>query len=740
MRIFAFCVAIAIGAAGLPVAAETSVNERNWVAPETLLRKWTLPSDGSEIRIEAADPQNPERADGLRLHTRRFVYTGTYRSGETPRPARLTFRYTPKAAEMNRDVPLAARQQVEGKLHWEFELDEVDDCLCSGLKFKWYPGEITWNEANPREASVSGRGTPTEDTYAPVPPDPTEQVKAPVLLVQSSDANVSGYEPQQTIAFKSPFRLQVLLPEELARKQGSELKVEIKADKTWSSTSATLTGRRLESGVWSYVTDPPVTLVPVPTTGDTSWFRADEGELVHFTYTAPDGTTASDVASIYQNNVYQAIARNDETLTYFQNLYEALLQPNARFDGRPIAARERAVLEQKLRLIRNARTILGNDLPELVSVAVGDAYVHLLQDGPYEEDTRWSPDRSYNVPGRYVQGVQWVAVPEMQNVYAAMRDARDKYHDIFVNLVRDYGVDSFYGLFLGGIDQAMIVFGGTDLQGRSYDTAHRVLAGIEGVTTIALVGILGSAARQAQAAKVPRAAAERAAARDLRNLRENTIRAAARAEAERVNTGLGPAGAQRMGTPVRGGFMRHARTGEAFHENLDGMPASARFDPAADNLNPDPLFQCRGNTCALMSTVHAARSKGRSVVTSERLLTRLVERYGLIDNAGIKATLMPKIARLLGIDYEFRNVMYIDDVRQALARGEKVVGGIYWLDEKGARTTAGHAIHILEVLPGRSPGAASYVKFWDPSSGRRVGMLGCDFAKMYDPRHVLVIK
>ncbi len=717
--------------------AQPSASQQ-WVAVEALLHKWTLAADDSEIRIEAIDAQNPERSDGLYLRTKRHLYVGTYHPGEAPSPARLTFKFMPKAEQMNHDVPLWARQQVEGKLQWVFELDEVDDCLCSGLKFKWYPGEITWSEDS-RDAQVSGRGTPYEDKYNPVSPDPTEQVKEPVLFVQSNDQRVNGLEPQQTIAFKSPFRVEVLLPADLAQQQGTELTVDIRAEKTSSSTSATLRGRRLESGVWSYATEPPVTLVPVPTMGDTSWLRAADGELVSFTYTAPDGSVASEFASIYNTNIYQAIARNDESLAELQSTYEMLLQPNARFDGKPISPGDRAVLEQKLRLIRNARIILGNNLPLLVAVAVGEAYVHLLQDGPYEGDTSWGPDQSHHALGKYVAGVQWVDRKEIQSVYPAMRDAHDHYYNFFLNLVREYGVDSFYVLFAYTVDQAMIAFGGTDLEGRSSDTAHRVLAGINLATNIALVGALGMAAHEAKAARVPRAMAERVAARELRNLRANTLRVAAVAEAERINSGLGPAGLQRMGTPVRGRFLPHARTGKAFHENLDGLPSSARFDPAPDNLSPDPLFQCRGNTCALMATTHAARAKNMAMSISERILTRLAESRGLLDNQGIKATRMPKIAQLLGLNYEFRATMAIAEVQQALARGEKVVGGMFWLDEQGVRTKTGHSMHIVDVVPGRS-GTASYVKIWESTTGRRIGMTGCDFAKIYDPRFVLIIK
>lgn len=705
-----------------------------WVPVESLLGIWETTYDYSEIRIEAIDPTAPEREDGLRLTTKRHSYVGSYVRGLDPQPARLKFVRRPKAEEMNREVPLWARQKVQDKLEWVFEFDEIDDCLCSGLKGKWYPGEISWNEAA-RDATVSGKGEPIEVTYRPKPPDPTEQIKAPVLFVQSRDTRTGSFEPLQSIAFKSPFRIQVLLPPELAEKQGAELTVVLKAEKTWSSAKATLKGSRLPSGVWSYATDPPVTLVPVPTTGDTTWFRAKDGELVTVTYTAPDGATASDAVSIYQNNVYQALARNEETLAWLETTYESLLGPRTLFDSRAVAPHERRILEQKLKLVRNARKILTYNLPELVALGIGDVYVNLIQREPLAGDPRYFGDQTTSHP--YNFDVEWVDAVERRNVDLAIVEARDRYANIFLNLGRDFGVDTFYGLFLSGIDQTLIVFGGTDLQGRSYDTASRVLAGIQGVTNIALAGITGSLAAKAQSAKMPRAQAEREAWRARRNAREGAIRAAAEFEG-RFDDGLGPVAARRSGQ--RGGFLSHKRSGQAFHEDLDGLPASAAFDPAPDNRLPDRLFQCRFNVCALMSTVHAGRKKGRVATSAERDLLRLAGAYDLIDDRGIRSRDMPKLARLLGLDYEFRERMTLAEIAQALKRGDAVVGGMRYLNEKGVRTRSGHAIHILEILRSSETGQPTYVKYWDPGTGRRIGMLACDFLKIYDPTDVLLIK
>ncbi len=716
-----------------------------WVRVESLLGTWVRPADNSELKIEAIDADNPGRKDGLRLRTKKHTYVGTYMPGVSPKPARVTFTRRPKPAEMNQEIPLWARQMVENKLEWVFELDEIDDCLCSGLKGRWYPGEVTWSEvAANHQARVSGKGQPVELEYQLKPPDPTEQIKAPVLFVLSSNTRIRHFEPLQSVAFKSPFRIQVLLPPEIAKQQGAELEVRLAAEKTWSSAKVTLKGSQLPSGVWGYTSD--VTLVPVPTVGNTTWFRAEDGELVTATYTGPAGTgSASEAFSIYQNDVYQALAYNEETLNRLDETYQLLLDPKVRFNDRPVTPRERGFFEQKRQLIKNARKILSYNLPELVSLALGQLYIDMVQKEPsYDPD----PRGDLSPVGPYHFDVDWVDVQEHKLVDQTVSDARERYTNIFTMFVRDFGVDAFRGLFLSVVDQVLIVFAGTDSLGQSYDAASRVLAGIQGVTQIALAGIIGNLSAQARYAKLPRAEAEREAWRARRAARERAMEAV-RAESEvRIDYGVRLGAAASRGTVKKITFLQHPRTprtpgiGPAFHEDLDGLPRSASFDPDPANLNPDPLYQCRGNSCALMSTVHAAKTKGAGVVTAERVLVRLAEHFNLLEpDKGLRSNRIPKLARLLGVDYEFKTQMSLAEVSLALERGEAIVGGMYYLDETGRQVRgSGHAIHITDILKSSATGQPTFVKYWDPFTGRKIGMLACDFQKIFDPRDVLKIK
>lgn len=96
------------------------------------------------------------------------IWKGNFEPDEVGSPhriedARLTFRYKPRADEMNADIPPWARQQIEGQLEWRLAFDE--ECCPLRLKGKFFPGEVKWNEASSGQAGsaeIIGEGEPRE--------------------------------------------------------------------------------------------------------------------------------------------------------------------------------------------------------------------------------------------------------------------------------------------------------------------------------------------------------------------------------------------------------------------------------------------------------------------------------------------------------------------------------------------------------------------------------------------------
>lgn len=94
--------------------------------------KWTDPKSGKIFEVKQPDPKSTAKF----LGHGEFEWDGTYQGGK------LTFHHSPKAAEMNPEMPPWAAKSVEGQLQWSIELEPQLRCGTPTLKGKWHPGAV----------------------------------------------------------------------------------------------------------------------------------------------------------------------------------------------------------------------------------------------------------------------------------------------------------------------------------------------------------------------------------------------------------------------------------------------------------------------------------------------------------------------------------------------------------------------------------------------------------------------
>lgn len=706
---------------------------------ENLLGRWRSPDDASEIVIERAAPDDPRLVNSLVVHTRKHSWHGVFDGRREPQPARIEVTMQPQAAEMNAEIPAWARQQVEGRLEWRLRLDEIDDCLCSGLRARWFPGEVGWEEQDGvRTATVTGPGKPIELNYRRVPPDPLHDVKEPVLFLRSADRNIAHYEPLQSVAKQTPFIVEVVLPADLAATQGDSLTVELRGRKSGAAARIDLArSTRLATGAWSYMTDPPVELRNFSLVGPAVNLRVGNGEAVVATYSAPNGESASEIFTLYETWAQQGLDHNLETLNLLGAVTSAMLaQGTTLTDGRPLSAGDRAILARKLQMIANARQLLAQNAAELIALSVGQSYLGMLQDREIENWTeRRRTGGGFEYHGLHLDPNRFTSDHELETVTKSIDEAYDRYANVVLGFVRDLGIDTFHAVIVGHLDNFLIAFYGTDVYGRPYDAADRVMAGIHLVRDWAVEGTQSGLGEMAAGARLrlSEADSERRSWRAERARQSQDVERQRFRQSEASELMRGRDGARK--------FYRQAPGEVAFHEDLGGLPDSARFLPGTQNSLPDTDFQCRGDTCSLQSLARAASFIGKKVasVINEKVLAKLAGGFGVYEpGQGTYRSMMPKLARLLGLPHDVQVASAVGDLAALLDQGGTLVVSMLYLDEakQPARGT-GHSIHVYEIIRSSVSGEPSYVKYWDPWTGRSIGMTACDFQSIFAAGTVL---
>ncbi len=111
---------------------EKSCEDSRPLPPEHIAGKWTDAKSKKKFEITQPDPKSAAKF----LGHGEFEWDGSFQGGK------LTFRHSPKATEMNPEMPPWAAKSVEGQLLWSIELEPQLRCGTPTLKGKWHPGAV----------------------------------------------------------------------------------------------------------------------------------------------------------------------------------------------------------------------------------------------------------------------------------------------------------------------------------------------------------------------------------------------------------------------------------------------------------------------------------------------------------------------------------------------------------------------------------------------------------------------
>jgi len=188
-----------------------------------IVGRWRNTADRSIVEIEELYPGENKSPIGLK--GKHDGWGGSFTRGSGDKPSHLSFQMDPKFEQMNPQAPQWARQQVDGKLRWFRELD-AQGCG-PALSGKWYRGEIKWTDSDQsgaaKEASVAShvRDVPVEFEKT------TEQPEFdghPAIRVRSALRKLP-FTTADSLYRDEPFYVDVILPEDEAKKAGMDLTV-----------------------------------------------------------------------------------------------------------------------------------------------------------------------------------------------------------------------------------------------------------------------------------------------------------------------------------------------------------------------------------------------------------------------------------------------------------------------------------------------------------------------------------
>lgn len=232
---------------------EASGDEPFQLDYEDVIGVWRPVADGDwPFVIVPEDPNSKAYRYKVEAHTKERVWKGLYSSfpdghvAKGDKKGRVRLTYTPKAVEMNPDIPEWARKAVEGKLEWRIELSEAQGASTADprMVLKWFPGEVKWRDDS-KTAEVIGEGVPREIEIGLETVMEVEEMAAPTLWVEKVGATPDELPEQLHIAQllkHQPFNVKVRLPAALAQKAGSNIAVQVKDNTGGKSTTIALQG------------------------------------------------------------------------------------------------------------------------------------------------------------------------------------------------------------------------------------------------------------------------------------------------------------------------------------------------------------------------------------------------------------------------------------------------------------------------------------------------------------------
>jgi hypothetical protein len=691
---------------------------------------WRNPDDNSEITIETLTPGDKSRAPRLLLKTKKHSYSGQYVGGSDPKPARMVFTHLPTAAELNKEIPEAARVaaagQNRGHLEWEIQIDPKDGCGCHDIELRWYPGEITWPEADPAQAKVTGKGEHVKMSFQRPPPGDPALIGGPVVFVRSADLRQSRFLPFQAVAQGQPFYVEVLMPR--SDTAPPAVTVTLKATKTGTERQLVLPGEQEVSGVWHYRSAAPQVLVDQGLAG---WVLRRAGEdvarqVLEHAFLPPSAvrgpppgavpfpTANGEEIDVAYQDTHASFRIYDDPIEValaglLRDVDDAAIANQALLLEGDVPAQARREMEGKIRMVSNLHALLayfaaqGNDaLTQQTRLAVAVAYTslfaHLLP-----EDFASAP----SLPDQY--GIRYASNFELRNIHDAVIAVRQNQLAIALGATANaldetlnYS-DMITALTGFSPDKVKITFTGVDLSGRKVDTSERVIAGVNtALWAFVDVATAFTAARGLSAGTVAIGGQiERVTAVEATSV---------------VGREVAP---ELLSTPLGLGPQLNSATG------LGHLLPSARI--AARRSVDMVRRQCHKYSCALQSFLHGAdEGLGGVLQIAETETTGWAARMGIFNPlGGTSFKRLRAFAERFGARVGTGSLGLIE-IQEMIDQGKKVLVGILTTGQSG------HAVRVLRVIKD-STGAASEVLFFDSGPGAIVRMDACEFTQQRLP-------
>ena len=202
--------------------------------------------DRGHFAIVQQFPDNDIAADDsyLEVHTEKRIWKGAMYARPTPEFPLMEFTYKPKFDEMNEDIPEWVRIEIENDLEWKLQIDEAGDILNPRLRVKFFPGEVKWPEDKNDEAParVIGEGLPRVFELEPIDIVKVESLAQTKIDISLGPNHDPDEHPVEGLLKNQPFKITVTLPAKLAEKEGTTLKVKLKALNGGGDEEVTLTG------------------------------------------------------------------------------------------------------------------------------------------------------------------------------------------------------------------------------------------------------------------------------------------------------------------------------------------------------------------------------------------------------------------------------------------------------------------------------------------------------------------
>lgn len=562
-----------------------------------------------------ADDITGERTNRIRLFTHDRVWTGTYEDRPASDPERvqkthIDLRHSPKAAEMNPELPLWVREAIEGELEWRITLDET--CCPYELVGAFDPGLVTYPAEGRDESRIAvenGAGTPRPLRYrmaeTPRPEKPLPEARIEIMPLGAgllaTIARQSGADGPVTLLEEQPVDIRFMLNGEAYARAGKPARLTATVTNPGSGESATLALRRraplLPDAVF-YTLEKPVSF------GDDTDLSAgrDPGfmttDWMMEAFGGQPGTRI-DLEIGRAADLTVEIAGHTRTLRVHDGMVQlmverALADLAAREAAWAAADRDRTIgIDDWLRthhqrqMARNVRTVIGNireALPEAgraregLELAVLQFYlwgsssiIEISDDasssasearsrilGPAERQVN---ARMLATPeGRYLRGVEWVTSGE-RALWQVIRDYREaKFDEIALSFAQNAS-EAAHGYV-------------TDASGIPFDLIYGAVTGQDLMGRPLAPGQFWTMLAQA----VPSVVADAVQTTALRRMRDGPRMAGEAAGRPRIRDGVGRTGRQ---TPRGEGAGPSAAKRQAVREAIlaaqpEGRPPSAR--------------------------------------------------------------------------------------------------------------------------------------------------------------------